>query len=330
MQHIVTSQHDLGAPAPVSDTGSPARPRLSTLSQQMSNSGSSSSRHSSQVQSPGEVAPEAGSVDAAPEVGDSFELLRSLAQILHNVEQSGSVTAEQLASQLEATFVDKDSLAVVHQHLHALSSMEPAVPSCGAATSDASGHPEIASASSDVTSVPPAANTSAGSRELIVSVADRIPHEVAGDAAARADAEAAVRQYEPPTGDPARGRVVRPPSSWGQVTTAQRLSAPSMDSVLTADTVQRLSVLSAPCAPDPRSSRTPVAPTPPPNNRSSWAPASADWFARSPCFQLSQKAQAERLQAAMSVEENPPPQDACYGALLSRLVIPPSAAAGSN
>lgn len=117
-------------------------------------------------------------------------------------------------------------------------------------------------------------------------------------------------------------RVGPPPPSWGQVDNRQRLSA-----MLQADTMNEehtsaiipeapgsLSQIASAC--EKWDSTTP----PGPISRDSWAPqAELQWFTRSPCFRLSSAQQAARLQVAQSCVEDPPAQEATYGALLSRL-----------
>jgi hypothetical protein len=136
-----------------------------------------------------------------------------------------------------------------------------------------------------------------------------------------------------------------PPSSWGQVP-VQRLSAFMPEALQQAYSrnvsapslsTPSLDIARAPSLPAPsisaalealvpaRSSAPPrqIMPTPPPRSRCSWvSEKDVSWFAQSPCFQFSPAEQEARLRAAVSCVENPPAQEACYDAFLSRL--PPS------
>jgi hypothetical protein len=118
-------------------------------------------------------------------------------------------------------------------------------------------------------------------------------------------------------------RIGPPPPSWGQVDSCQRLSRLVQADVANAEEHPPAHVSDAPgslsegaSARESRDSTT----TPPPTSRVSWEPqADMQWFARSPCFRLSSAQQVARLQAAQSCVVDPPPQEATYGALLSRL-----------
>jgi len=137
------------------------------------------------------------------------------------------------------------------------------------------------------------------------------------------------------------GNLCRPPSSWGQVSTARRASAevaatmqpfdhplPGARCQLHVADSQKLSVGSVPIDRSSQTGsrdsashcRTPTMPTPPPRSysRSSWASeADAAWFARSPAGLCTNH--AARMKAAESCDDNPPAQEASYGALLARL-----------
>jgi len=293
--------------ASLSEAGSPSRPMSPSHASDQSSpdrppAPSSPGLTPLPIAGPGEEIAESPVVPAA--------FLQNLSQIYCDASRSGEPSADELNQQLEDAMapLGPAQRTKVQEALRAIRPDEEDIDSVHLAQVDAptdnGGHDE---------NEMNAANRLEPDGTLAAGVPlDAKPEAEASEADAFAD-----RRIGP------GGRLQLPPLSWGQVARAQRLSLlqqlpPLPDEVESA-------VPPPPESADPREkySKTPVMPTPPPRfarSRGSFIPGDdPTWFARSPCFVLSQQEQAARLQAAQSCADNPPAEEAGYGALLSLL-----------